>query len=426
MIRNSLITRSSTLTALIVLLVGVLIPHPRNAHSASLAEIRVAFKLDPRLTGGVYLGERWVSPDTFTGYQVGTEFTVDVRAGGIDDQGGVVDINPEWIAADPDMATVSPVQGKQVTVTVRRAGMSRLTVASPEVSKELFVEATYIDTVIKVEISQTMPVEVEFIPYPPSPEPVLDASPGGARPVGVGPAAQGGDTIDIRIALDSFPDPVDIFFGVYAPVSLGSQEILLLRQDDTFQSMSAGLVPWRTNVSGPIDESLFGDIAVSDLPPGMYHLLLLVAPAAGSALQKAYLWQTAVGAGTAVTIETPLSGAQVVDPVESAGRGAGLLTVVLETRELASTQSFMDLTSDVTGSHIHMGAAGANGPVIVGFTGSAGLGIAAWAAPMGAVLTPQQLDALMNDELYFQAHTRQYPFGEIRGQILYPPGAPLL
>jgi hypothetical protein len=109
--------------------------------------------LDPWLVSGVYAGGLWVSPPTFgPAAQSGTTFTLKARAQGINAAGTPAPISPDWISSDPDMLTVSPAQGHQVTITVWRAGQSTLTVAFGGFSKDLFVHALNRDNAILVEI----------------------------------------------------------------------------------------------------------------------------------------------------------------------------------------------------------------------------------------------------------------------------------
>lgn len=120
----------------------------------SLAAMKVVFKLDPRLTRSLYMGDRWVSPATYTGLQRGT-FMVEAKALGRNAQGQQVNASPEWIPADPGMVTVSPPQGNAVTISVHRAGQSRVNVVSGAVSRILSIKATQpSDSTLQVEISQ--------------------------------------------------------------------------------------------------------------------------------------------------------------------------------------------------------------------------------------------------------------------------------
>jgi len=124
--------------------------------TTALTGIRVSFKLDPRLTQGMYMGEQWVSPPAYGPLvSSGNTYTVEAKAFRLDAQGQAVPISPEWIPADPDMVTVSPGQGHAVTITVQRAGESRLKVAFQGVSKELTIKAAaYQGDAMQVEISQ--------------------------------------------------------------------------------------------------------------------------------------------------------------------------------------------------------------------------------------------------------------------------------
>jgi hypothetical protein len=79
---------------------------------------------------------------------------VEARTQGLDAGGRPVAITPEWIPADPKIVAVSPTQGEEVKITVKRTGQSHLKVVSRGFSKELFIKATHMDNTIRVEISQ--------------------------------------------------------------------------------------------------------------------------------------------------------------------------------------------------------------------------------------------------------------------------------
>jgi hypothetical protein len=128
-------------------------PQPTTPQPGSVDTILVWFKLDPRLNGGTYGGEIWVSPPTYTGATA--QDTVEARARGIDGKGALTSISPDWIPSDPDMITVSPRRGDQVTITVKRAGESKLNVTSQGSSKELLIRSgSSGGAVTQVEISQ--------------------------------------------------------------------------------------------------------------------------------------------------------------------------------------------------------------------------------------------------------------------------------
>jgi len=114
--------------------------------------LTLSFKLDPRLSGGSYGGEKWVSPPTYLG--AAAQDTVEIKARGTDERGRPVRVRPTWVASDPSMVTLSPSQGEEVRLTVLRAGQSTVEVTSAGLSKRLAVRADYRDKAIQVAIVQ--------------------------------------------------------------------------------------------------------------------------------------------------------------------------------------------------------------------------------------------------------------------------------
>lgn len=104
-------------------------------------DVQVAFKLDPRLTRGIYMGERWVTPSTYTQLQEGEQMTIAARSS-----------SPAiWQPADAAMVTVSPSSGSEVTITVHQVGTTTLDVGG----KTLAITAeTVSEGTLKVQISQ--------------------------------------------------------------------------------------------------------------------------------------------------------------------------------------------------------------------------------------------------------------------------------
>jgi hypothetical protein len=125
-----------------------------EAGPAALSSIMILFKLDSRMSGPTYGGERWVSPPTFSFAQGGNQLTIDAKAQGVDAKGRPVDLSPTWIPADPEMVTITPGQRNEVKITVRSPGQSSLKVAAPGFTKELSIKATYRGNAMQVEISQ--------------------------------------------------------------------------------------------------------------------------------------------------------------------------------------------------------------------------------------------------------------------------------
>lgn len=107
-----------------------------------------------------------------------------------------------------------------------------------------------------------------------------------------------------------------------------------------------------------------------------------------------------------------LSGAEEVPPVTTKASGSGTITVKDDKTVSGSVK-----TEGVVGTmaHIHMGKAGANGPVIVTLTKSSDGNT--WSVPAGAKLTDAQYDAYKAGGLYVNVHSAANKGGEVRGQL---------
>jgi CHRD domain len=110
-------------------------------------------------------------------------------------------------------------------------------------------------------------------------------------------------------------------------------------------------------------------------------------------------------------VKVMLSGGQEVPPVTSSGAGSGTITINDD-----KTVSGSVTTTGVTGTmaHIHNGAVGKNGPVIVPLSKS---GDGTWTVPSGVKLTDAQYAAFKAGDLYVNVHSAQHQGGEIRGQL---------
>ena len=113
----------------------------------------------------------------------------------------------------------------------------------------------------------------------------------------------------------------------------------------------------------------------------------------------------------AADVKVMLSGAQEVPPVTSSGAGNGTISIGDDKTVTGSVT-----TTGVTGTmaHIHNGAAGKNGPVVVPLSKN---GENTWAVPPGAKLTDAQYAAFKAGDLYVNVHSAQHQGGEIRGQL---------
>ena len=105
-----------------------------------------------------------------------------------------------------------------------------------------------------------------------------------------------------------------------------------------------------------------------------------------------------------------LSGAEEVPALSVPGTGSGSFRV-------ASNSTITDsvTTKDVAGTmaHIHRGAKGQNGPIVVPLDKNGDT----YTVPAGRKLTPQQMDDLKAGNLYVNVHTNANKGGEVRGQL---------
>lgn len=109
--------------------------------------------------------------------------------------------------------------------------------------------------------------------------------------------------------------------------------------------------------------------------------------------------------------QVTLSGASEVPPVTTSASGSGTVTIKAD----GSVSAHITVTGmTATASHIHEGAAGTNGPVIVPFTKTADN---TFDAPAGAKLTDAQMASYRAGKLYVNVHSAKNPGGEVRAQL---------
>jgi hypothetical protein len=109
-------------------------------------------------------------------------------------------------------------------------------------------------------------------------------------------------------------------------------------------------------------------------------------------------------------ISVKLSGAEEVPPVSTPGSGSGSFRVAEDGTITGSVT-----TKDVQGTmaHIHRGAKGQNGPIIVPLDKNGDT----YTVPGGRKLTKEQLEDLKKGNLYVNVHTNANKGGEVRGQL---------
>jgi len=127
-----------------------------------------------------------------------------------------------------------------------------------------------------------------------------------------------------------------------------------------------------------------------------------------------------------------LSGANEVPAV--AGAASGTATFTLTGKTLSYVVTVSGLSGNAAASHIHLGAAGTNGNIVVPFTaaavqsGQVASGSIDLTQPISngssSISGDQLLSMLNQGQLYTNVHTAANPAGEIRGQITAAAAAP--
>jgi len=111
-----------------------------------------------------------------------------------------------------------------------------------------------------------------------------------------------------------------------------------------------------------------------------------------------------------------LSGDNEVPPVVTDASGVARLHLAAD-GTLSWEVAVRDI-EDITASHIHQGAPGENGPVIITLYNGTGTFDPDNPISGSAMLTPEQIDTLLAGDYYVNVHTTANPGGEIRGQVM--------
>lgn len=120
-----------------------------------------------------------------------------------------------------------------------------------------------------------------------------------------------------------------------------------------------------------------------------------------------------LGSGLALASDSKvtLAGKDEVPAVETAATGSGTITVGADKSVSGSVT-----TKGIEGiaAHIHLAAAGKNGPPIISLEKS---GDGKWSVPKDSKLSDEQLAAYKAGELYVNVHSAAHKNGEIRAQL---------
>jgi hypothetical protein len=125
----------------------------------------------------------------------------------------------------------------------------------------------------------------------------------------------------------------------------------------------------------------------------------------------AMLLGVSFGLANAEDVKVTLTGAEEVPAVTTDAKATGKITIKAD----KSVSGRITATGiDGTMAHIHMAAAGKNGPPIITLEkGTDGT----WSVPEGSKLTDDQYAAFKSGNLYVNVHSAAHKGGEIRTQL---------
>lgn len=114
------------------------------------------------------------------------------------------------------------------------------------------------------------------------------------------------------------------------------------------------------------------------------------------------------------SMDVPLSGANEVPANPTAATGVAMIRVTADKKLYVNiTTTGLEADDEFRAAHIHTGATGVNGPVLVGLYSSA----AEFGTTKTITLDDATLNSIKNDALYVNLHSKNFPAGIIRGQI---------
>lgn len=117
-----------------------------------------------------------------------------------------------------------------------------------------------------------------------------------------------------------------------------------------------------------------------------------------------------------LAFDANLNGAQEVPAVVTTAQGVASFTINPDLNEIMYDVVVDGLSGSITGTHIHTGAEGVAGGVIIDL--SAGInGNRIMGTISGASVTNDVINAMLRGDTYVNVHTAANPNGEIRGQI---------
>jgi CHRD domain-containing protein len=145
----------------------------------------------------------------------------------------------------------------------------------------------------------------------------------------------------------------------------------------------------------------------------LFAILVLVAVGVLGAIGAAGATRASEASHGGQPLHATLSPENQVPPTASNGSGTALVTLNQGQSEVCFDITVSNLTSPVILAHIHQGAAGTNGPIVVDFM-----------EPVNGLNGCVHADAALIKEIrhdragfYVNVHTTMFPGGEVRGQL---------
>ncbi len=134
-----------------------------------------------------------------------------------------------------------------------------------------------------------VPAGQEAWNYPPVENPLLQPNPAHCKPFAVGDLMTG--NLSLQVGLPPFSAGVDVYLAVEF-----SGALYLINDCNQFKLWTSAMTElprWKTNASfTDIDQSLYGDIPLSELPSGLYNLYIAVTPTGEMDFSHYYFWST--------------------------------------------------------------------------------------------------------------------------------------
>jgi hypothetical protein len=119
--------------------------------------------------------------------------------------------------------------------------------------------------------------------------------------------------------------------------------------------------------------------------------------------------------GTSRVFSASLSGLEETPPAALTGRGFADFTINTTTNTVCYVIYARNITLPAVAAHIHKGALGVAGPVVIPLTAPAANGLATGCVTADAALLQ---DIVANPSGYYvNVHTTEFPAGAIRGQL---------